>query len=123
MTTDRRTRGWPGWRTIALLALGVVALHLAALDWLGAAFRPLAAGKLPEPIYTQLLKPTHQGETATGATGCTHACSQARSRHRPPPPSRNRRLPCSGSPGPGGSPQRATAAHIGAASGRRDQPG
>jgi hypothetical protein len=36
----------------------VVALHLAALDWLGAAFRPLAAGKLPEPIYTQLLKPT-----------------------------------------------------------------
>lgn len=58
MTTDRRTRGRPGWRTIALLALGVVALHLAALDWLGAAFRPLAAGKLPEPLYTQLLKPT-----------------------------------------------------------------
>ena len=58
MTADRRTRGRAGWRTIALLALGVVALHLAALDWLGAAFRPLAAGKLPEPLYTQLLKPT-----------------------------------------------------------------
>ncbi|CAZ90382.1 conserved exported hypothetical protein [Thiomonas arsenitoxydans] len=64
MTTDRRTRGRPGWRTIALLALGVVALHLAALDWLGTAFRPLAAGKLPEPIYTQLLKPTPPVVTA-----------------------------------------------------------
>uniref|UniRef100_D5X078 DUF3108 domain-containing protein n=1 Tax=Thiomonas intermedia (strain K12) TaxID=75379 RepID=D5X078_THIK1 len=64
MTPDRRTRGRPGWRTIALLALGVVALHLAALDWLGTAFRPLAAGKLPEPIYTQLLKPTPPVVTA-----------------------------------------------------------
>ncbi|CDW93451.1 MULTISPECIES: DUF3108 domain-containing protein [unclassified Thiomonas] len=64
MTTDRRTRGRQGWRTIALLALGVVALHLAALDWLGTAFRPLAAGKLPEPIYTQLLKPTPPVVTA-----------------------------------------------------------
>ncbi|HML82988.1 MAG TPA: DUF3108 domain-containing protein [Thiomonas arsenitoxydans] len=64
MTPDRRTRGRPGWRAIALLALGVVALHLAALDWLGAAFRPLAAGKLPEPIYTQLLKPTPPVVTA-----------------------------------------------------------
>ena len=60
MTTDRLTCGRPGWRTIALLALGVVALHLAALDWLGAAFRPLTltAGKLPEPIYTPTTKAT-----------------------------------------------------------------
>lgn len=84
MTTDRRTRGRPGWRTIALLALGVVALHLAALDWLGAAFRPLAAGKLPEPIYTQLLKPTPP--SATPARPAPASPPKPAKAKRPPAP-------------------------------------
>jgi hypothetical protein len=52
-------RARPGWLAILLLAFLVLILHVAALDWLGAAFQPLAAGRLPEPVYTQLLKPTH----------------------------------------------------------------
>ena len=40
------------------LGLGVLLLHLVALDWLGSAFSPWAVGKQPEPIYTELLKPT-----------------------------------------------------------------
>ncbi|WP_079417709.1 DUF3108 domain-containing protein [Thiomonas intermedia] len=47
----------PGWLTIGLLGLGVLFLHLVALAWLGAAFSPWARGRLPEPIYTRLLKP------------------------------------------------------------------
>ena len=47
-----------GWLAVLLLALLVLALHLAGLVWLGHAFEPLAAGHLPEPIYTQLLRPT-----------------------------------------------------------------
>ena len=40
------------------LGLAVLLLHLVALDWLGNAFSPWAVGKQPEPIYTELLKPT-----------------------------------------------------------------
>jgi hypothetical protein len=87
MTPDRRTRGRPGWRTIALLALGVVALHLAALDWLGAAFRPLTAGKLPEPIYTQLLKPTPPVVTPARPAPAPPPKPAERKRPLPPPPS------------------------------------
>lgn len=58
MTPPRGLRARPGWPAILLLALLVLALHGAVLDWLGTAFQPLAAGRLPEPVYTQLLKPT-----------------------------------------------------------------
>ena len=58
MTPPRGLRARPGWLAILLLALLVLTLHGAALDWLGTAFQPLAAGRLPEPVYTQLLKPT-----------------------------------------------------------------
>lgn len=58
MTPDRRLRARPGWRPILMLGLLVLGLHLAALDWLRTAFHPVAAGRLPEPIYTVLLKPT-----------------------------------------------------------------
>ncbi|MCE1163003.1 MAG: hypothetical protein LWW80_08685, partial [Thiomonas sp.] len=64
----RSARVRPGWLTVGLLGLGVLALHLAALAWLGAAFSPWARGRLPEPIYTQLLKPApviaHQPQRA-----------------------------------------------------------
>ena len=64
----RPARFRPGWLTVGLLGLGVLALHLAALAWLGAAFSPWARGRLPEPIYTQLLKPApviaHQAQRA-----------------------------------------------------------
>lgn len=88
MTTDRLTRGRPGWRTIALLALGVVALHLAALDWLGAAFHPLTltAGKLPEPIYTQLLKPAPPAATPARPAPASPPMPAERKRPLPPPP-------------------------------------
>lgn len=43
---------------LAGLALIVVALHLAALDWLGTAFAPEAATRLPAPIYAVLLRPS-----------------------------------------------------------------
>jgi len=58
MRAPRGLRTRPAGAAILLLALLVLALHLAALDWLGSAFQPLAAGRLPEPIYTQLLRPT-----------------------------------------------------------------
>ena len=58
MTPPQGLRARPGWLAILLLALIVLALHLAALDWFGNAFQPMAAASLPEPIYTQLLQPT-----------------------------------------------------------------
>jgi len=58
MTPHQGLRARPGWLAVLLLALLVLALHLAGLVWLGHAFEPLAVGHLPEPIYTQLLRPT-----------------------------------------------------------------
>jgi hypothetical protein len=58
MTPHGVLRARPGWLAVLLLAVLVLALHLAALAWLGEAFQPLAAGRLPEPIYTRLLRPT-----------------------------------------------------------------
>lgn len=60
-----RLRGGP---TVVWLALLVLALHLAVLGWLGHAVEPLAAGRLPEPIYTQILRPTPPPQPPRAAT-------------------------------------------------------
>ncbi|MGC9161937.1 MAG: DUF3108 domain-containing protein [Thiomonas sp.] len=53
---------------VAWLALLVLALHLTVLGWLGQAVEPLASRRLPEPIYTQILRPTPPPQPPRAAT-------------------------------------------------------
>ncbi|MDD4885391.1 MAG: DUF3108 domain-containing protein [Thiomonas sp.] len=93
MTPPQGLRARPGWLAILLLALIVLALHLAALDWFGNAFQPMAAASLPEPIYTQLLQPTTTPTPAQKRAAAPMPTPQAPRRAPAPRPAPEQALP------------------------------
>lgn len=97
MPPEGRGRRLRTWWAMALLGLGVLLLHLLALHWLGDAFAPWASGRLPEPIYTQLLKPVPPVAHPPRPTAPPrHAAAP-----KPPQPSKHRPV----SPAPAPSPE------------------